>query len=320
MEIRSAPLPPLADGQVLVRTVFSGVSAGTELLAYRGQLDPEMAVDETIGALGGTFRYPFQYGYSCVGHVEESRSDVAVGDLVFAFHPHQDRFVADAGDVVVAAADRARVATLLPFVETALQLDPRCRAGARGDRRRERRSVSSACSTSCCCTGPVRDVIAVEPRRWRRELARGLGATAVAPEDVDAALDAAGRPDGVALVVEVSGNPEALPDALRLLAHEGTALVGSWYGRRDVVLPLGDRFHRRRLTIRSSQVSTIPAGLSARWDRTGGAGAPSSELMATLPLDVLATHTVHFDDAAARPSPRSTPVEEGLLHVALGYS
>ena len=57
---------------MLVRTYYSGISAGTELLAFRGELDPELPVDETIGALGGTFRYPFQYGYSCVAVVEES--------------------------------------------------------------------------------------------------------------------------------------------------------------------------------------------------------------------------------------------------------
>ena len=100
VEVRSVPVSPLADGQVLVETEYSGVSAGTELLAYRGQLDPDMAVDATIGALGGTFRYPFQYGYSCVGRVAESRSDLAVDELVFAFHPHQDRFNASASEVV----------------------------------------------------------------------------------------------------------------------------------------------------------------------------------------------------------------------------
>ena len=92
VEIRSHELPPIADGQVLVRTSFSGISAGTELLAFRGELDPELPVDETIGALGGTFRYPFRYGYSCVGVVDESRRDaVPAGTTVFAFHPHQDR-------------------------------------------------------------------------------------------------------------------------------------------------------------------------------------------------------------------------------------
>ena len=71
---------------------------------------------------------------------------------------------------------------------------------------------------------------------------------------------------GVPLLLELSGSPTALAGALDLLSHEGTALVGSWYGRQPVELPLGGAFHRRRLTIRSSQVSTIPAALAGRWD------------------------------------------------------
>ncbi len=68
--LRDVPLPEVAEGQVRVATRCSGISAGTELLAYRGELDPQLARDETIGALAGTFAYPFPYGYSCVGVVE----------------------------------------------------------------------------------------------------------------------------------------------------------------------------------------------------------------------------------------------------------
>ena len=77
------------------------------MLAYRGEIDPLTPLDDTIGALAGTFSYPFSYGYSCVGRVERSESEVEVGRLVFAFHPHQDRFVAGA-DHVVEARHRGR--------------------------------------------------------------------------------------------------------------------------------------------------------------------------------------------------------------------
>src|SRR5205807_6691791 len=100
VEVREVPLDTnLVDGQVLVRTEYSGISAGTELLAFRGQLDPELPLDETIGALAGTFRYPFRYGYSCAGRVERSRGRLTEGALVVALHPHQDRFVLADGDV-----------------------------------------------------------------------------------------------------------------------------------------------------------------------------------------------------------------------------
>src|SRR3954449_12089498 len=122
VELRQVELRPLGEGDVLVRTVCSGISSGTELLAYRGEIDPHLALDETIGALGGTFRYPFRYGYSCVGVVEESRSALAEGTVIFAFHPHQDRFVTSAAGVLPLGSVEPRNATLFPFVETALQI------------------------------------------------------------------------------------------------------------------------------------------------------------------------------------------------------
>ena len=73
VEVRPVQLPALTEGDVLVQTSHSGISAGSELLAYRGDVDPSLSLDETIDALGGTFRYPFQYGYSCVGRVERGR-------------------------------------------------------------------------------------------------------------------------------------------------------------------------------------------------------------------------------------------------------
>jgi threonine dehydrogenase-like Zn-dependent dehydrogenase len=121
----------------------------------------------------------------------------------------------------------------------------------------------------------------------------------------------------VAMVVEASVNPAALTAALDLLAHEGTALVASWYGNRDVSLPLGGRFHRRRLTIRSTQVSTIPARLAGRWSRQRRFDRAVS-LSPTLPLAALATDTVDFDDAAAAYQ-RVDEAPAGVMHVALGY-
>src|ERR1700721_3770168 len=94
VEIRELPTPVPAAGEVLVRTVCSGLSGGTERLVYRGEVPVGLALDDTIGALGGTFSYPFAYGYACVGEIAES------GQLVFAFHPHQDVFTAQAGELI----------------------------------------------------------------------------------------------------------------------------------------------------------------------------------------------------------------------------
>jgi threonine dehydrogenase-like Zn-dependent dehydrogenase len=159
-------------------------------------------------------------------------------------------------------------------------------------------------------------VIAVDPVPERRRAAVIEGVTAVAPEEVGAALAACGLPDGVPLVVEASGNPAGLRSALDLLAHEGMVLVGSWYGTKDVDLPLGGRFHRRRLTIRSTQVSTIPTALRGEWDLERRRRR-AVELLGELPLERLTTHTFAFDDAAT--AFRTISSDAGVIHAALGY-
>jgi 2-desacetyl-2-hydroxyethyl bacteriochlorophyllide A dehydrogenase len=301
---------PPADGELLVRTLYSGISAGTELLAFRGELDPDLAVDETIGALGGTFRYPFRFGYSAVGIVEATRSAIAEGTTVFAFHPHQTRFVAAADDVVVLGDVAARTATLFPLVETALQITLDA-----GNRFGEPVVVFGLGPVGLLSAMLLQRagacVVAAEPRPWRREAAAEFGIDAFEPADIPSV---AGR---VSLAIEASGSPRALVDALAQLDHEGTVLVASWYGAKPVSLPLGGRFHRRRLTIRSTQVSTIPAHLADRWT-VSRRRATVASLLAQLDLDALATHTFAFDEAPKAYAEVDAGAE-GLIHAALWY-
>lgn len=316
VETASVELPPLTPGDVLVRTLYSGLSAGTELLAYRGEIDPDLALDETIGALGGTFRYPFRYGYSCVGVVEAGPSDVAEGTLAFAYHPHQDRFVVRAGDIVPLGAVDARRATLFPLVETALQITLDA-GGVLGEPVVVFGLGAVGALTAVLLQRAGAHVVAAEPLGWRRAAAGRAGVEAVEPAAVSAALAARGVTGGVPLVVEASGQPAVLAAALGLLAHEGTALVASWYGTKDVHLPLGAEFHRRRLTIRSTQVSTIPARLSDRWS-TARRRLAVRDLLTELPLDVLATHEFPFEEAPAAFAAVDRG-EAGLIHTALCY-
>jgi 2-desacetyl-2-hydroxyethyl bacteriochlorophyllide A dehydrogenase len=316
VEIRPVELPALAGDDARVRTVWSGVSAGTEMLAYRGELPEDLEVDESIGALGGTFRYPFRYGYSCVGRIEAlgpTAERFAVGDLVFAFHSHQERFVTTGSNLVPIPTLEPRVATLLPYVETALQitLDAGQLLGET--------VVVSGLGALGLLVGLLVEraggrVVAIEPQAWRRTVAADLGLTAVDSEHVVGAL---GGSD-VHLAIECSGAPAALAFALELLAHEGTVLVASWYGSTPVSLPLGGRFHRRRLTIRSTQVSTIPAALSGRWTKRRRL-SHAVELAAALPLAALATDTVPFERAGEGFN-RVDAGAAGLIHMAFGYA
>lgn len=316
VEVAEADLGPAPDGSVLVRTLFSGISSGTELLAYRGEVDPDLPLDETIGALGGTFRYPFRYGYSCVGVVESSRSLIAEGALVFAFHPHQDRFVADVASVVPVPDMDPRVACLFPLLETALQVT--LDAGPILEDDVVVFGLGAVGLLTCMLLQRAgARVLAVEPVVWRRAAALGVGVEAVPPEAVSEALDARGVRAGVPLVVEVSGQPGVLRGALALLAHEGTALVASWYGTKEVPLQLGGAFHRRRLTLRSTQVSTVPARLADRWN-VARRRAVVRDLLTVLPLEAIATHAVSFDRAPEAFAALDHG-EDGLIHAALWY-
>jgi 2-desacetyl-2-hydroxyethyl bacteriochlorophyllide A dehydrogenase len=315
VELRTVEAGEPGDGDVVVRTAYSGISTGTELLAYRGQLDPGLVLDETIGSLGGTFTYPFPYGYSCAGVVEGGA--LPEGTPVFAFHPHQDRFVAARADVVLLGDGPLREATLFPLVETALQIS--LDAGpVLGEPVVVTGLGAVGLLTALLLHRAGARVVAAEPREWRRAVAAGLGVDAHPPEAIGdrVAAETGGR--GVALVVEASGNPEALAGALPWLAHEGTALVASWYGSKPVTLPLGAEFHRRRLVIRSSQVSTIPAHLSARWTVPRRRDV-ARRLLGEVPLTALATHEYPAAEAASAFAALDRG-DEGLLHAALWYS
>ena len=303
VEIRELPTPRPTAGEIVVTTLFSGISGGTERLVYRGEVAEDLALDDTIGALGGSFRYPFPYGYACVGEAGDS------GRLVFAFQPHQDVFAARAGDLIALPAIDPASATLLPLVETALQVTLEAEAGYR-DQVVVLGAGVLGLLTALLLQRSGRRPLCAEPQSWRRGLAAHLGLMAVAPGEL------AGQE--VPLVIDASGNPGAPAAALDMLAREGTLLVASWFGTKPVTLPLGGAFHRRRLTIRSTQVSTIPARLSAGWTLSRRRSA-AAELLPELPLTELCTHVFPFDQAADafRAVDESPP---GLMHAVLDYN
>ena len=302
VQIRELPTPRPAAGEVLVRTRCSGISGGTERLVYRGEVPADAALDDTIDALGGTFSYPFAYGYACVGEAAGS------GQRVFAFHPHQDLFTAPAGDLIALPDVEPAAATLYPLVETALQVTLDAGSGYRDRVVVLGAGVLGLLTALLLQRAGWRPLIA-EPQQWRRALADSLAVPTAAPHEL-----AQGK---VPLVIDVSGNPDAPAAALDLLAHEGTLLIASWFGTKPVVLPLGGAFHRRRLTIRSTQVSTLPAALSGTWTRERRR-RQTVELLTELPLARLCTHVFAFDRAAEafQAVDQGLP---GLMHAVLDY-
>ena len=161
-------------------------------------------------------------------------------------------------------------------------------------------------------------VVVLDPIERRRLLGLALGAdAALDPRSVtssDIADVLGGQPD---IVFEASGNPGALQLALDAVADEGTILVCSWYGTKTVPLNLGQRFHRGRVRLRSTQVGRIAPELSARWDYARRRAAVI-DLLATLPLDQLVSHRFPFEDAG--PAYRLVDERpEAALQVVLTY-
>src|SRR6266403_1289894 len=194
VEISELPAPRPAAGEVLVRTVCSGISGGTERLVYRGEVPAELALDDTIGALGGAFSYPFAYGYACVGEVAES------GQAVFAFHPHQDIFAARASELIPLPGIDPASATLLPLVETALQVTLDAGNGYRDQVIVLGAGVLGLLTGLLLQRAGWRPLIA-EPQEWRRAIASSVGVSAAAPAEL--------LKEEVPLVIDASGNPDA---------------------------------------------------------------------------------------------------------------
>lgn len=297
-EARAAALPP--PGQVWVRTLVSALSAGTELLAFRGQIAPGTVLDETLASLGtGTFQYPFRYGYAAVGEVMAAGTGVApawVGRRVFAFQPHATAFVAAVGELVPVPDGLApERAVLLAHMETAvnLVLDGAPLIG-------EQTLVIGQGTVGLLVSAllsrfPLATLTVCEPLPHRAATARRFGAHRAL--EADQVVGALGD-HGADLVYELSGDPAALDLAIAAAGHEARIVIGSWYGSKRASVDLGGRFHRRRLRLVSSQVTHIAPALSARWNRQRRFALAWKALQEidTLPL---ISHRVRFTDAQA---------------------
>jgi 2-desacetyl-2-hydroxyethyl bacteriochlorophyllide A dehydrogenase len=322
VELRERTVEPDAD-EVVVETAVSAVSAGTEMLIYRGEAPGDLPADETLDALDGDLSYPLRYGYAAVGDVVETGAeadDEWLGRTVLAFNPHETRFSAEPSALVPVPADVSPEAmALYPSVETAttLVLDGQPRLG-------ERAVVFGAgviglCTVDLLSAFPLAELVVVEPLADRRERALRLGAdAAVTPESFSPdRWDDAPGPDRADVVYEVSGQPDALDDAIGAAGYDGRVVVGSWYGTKPTTLDLGREFHRDRISVASSQVSTIDPELRGRWTR-GRRSEVALDALAALPTDELITHRVPIEEAAE--AYRLTDQRrDGALQVLLTY-
>ncbi|TJZ58881.1 zinc-binding alcohol dehydrogenase [Streptomyces piniterrae] len=285
-EIRTLTVPEPGDDEVLVRTVYSGVSRGTETLVFRGGVPVSQHTAMRAPFQEGEFPAPLKYGYLNVGVVEEGPPSL-LGRTVFCLYPHQTHYVVPASAVTpVPDSVPASRAVLAGTVETAVNAlwDAAPLIG-------DRIAVVGAGMVGCAVAAllaryPGVRVQLVDADPARAAVASALGVEFALPEDALGACD---------LVVHASATEDGLTRSLELLAPEGTVIELSWYGDRRVSLPLGEDFHSRRLVVRSSQVGAVSPARRARRtfdDRLGLA----LDLLAAPAFDALITGESAFEE------------------------
>lgn len=247
-ELRQEALPACGEHDVLVSARYSGISLGTEALVFRGGVPASERFRMRAPFQQGTFPGPVKYGYSSVGSVVDGDASL-VGRTVFCLYPHQDRYVVPASAVVeVPPSVPPRRAVLAANMETALNAlwDAGPTAG-------DRVTVVGAGALGCLLASLLvrslaLDVEVVDVQPARSRIVEQVGARFADPGGATPERD---------LVFHTSASAAGIAHCIDLCRSDGNVIELSWYGDRDVQVPLGAAFHSRRITLRSSQVGTV---------------------------------------------------------------
>ncbi len=277
-------------GLIRARSLWSGISRGTERLVFEGRVPESEHARMRAPLQEGDFPFPVKYGYAAVGMVDHGPRSL-VGRAVFALHPHQDVFVAPEALVTPLPDDLPpRRAILAANMETALNAVWDSGA-APGDRI----AVIGAGAVGLLTAGllsrlPGAQVFLCDITDAPASVAKRL--------HVKFTIDPA-EVEGCDIAFHTSASAGGLRAALATLGDEGTLVEMSWHGAGEIAVPLGGAFHARRLRIVSSQVGALPPARRPRWDHARRM-ALALELLRDPVFDALITHEVAFDDLPAR--------------------
>ncbi len=300
-EIRTAPSRLAETDEIVVTARASAISRGTEALVFEGRV-PESQFDEMRCPFQeGDFPAPVKYGYASVGDGD------GIG-RVFCLHPHQDRYVVPAQAVIPVPDDVPdRRAVLAANMETTVNA-----LWDAGPRVGDRIAIVGAGVVGCLFAAlaariPGTRVALVDINAARAETAARLGVEFAAP------AEAAGESD---IVVHASGSPAGLETALGLAGFEGLVLELSWYGDSKVPAPLGEAFHSKRLTLKSSQVGAVATSRRARRSRRDRLTL-ALELLRNPVFDCLITGESPFDALPETLARLARDPGDTLCHVVL---
>ncbi|MCU0987556.1 MAG: zinc-binding alcohol dehydrogenase [Acetobacteraceae bacterium] len=312
-EIRAETLRAPRTDEALVQTLASGISRGTESLVFQGRVPESQHGAMRCPMQEGEFTFPVKYGYSAVGLVRAG-PEALIGQRVFCLAPHQSAFVAPAAMLhSVPEAVPTRRAVLAANMETAVNIawDAAALPGERvlvvGA------GVVGLLTAHVLAAIPGVSLTVVDPDRGKAPISAALGLGFAAPDDVRGEAD---------LIVHASGAPAGLAFALSHAAFEARIVEASWFGDKQVPLPLGEAFHSRRLRLISSQVGHIGGAMRGRRSYAERMALALS-LLTDARLDALLDGPSRFDDLPATMARlAAAPGAQGqgvLCHVVLHH-
>ena len=299
VEVRNAEMRFPKENEVLVQTICSAISAGTEMLVYCGEF-PTLA--DTHDNLSSNLKYPTTYGYACVGKVIECGSKVEKtwkDKLVFSFQPHTSHFISTPESLfTIPETISPDNACFFPNMETAVNL-VQDGAPILGERVLViGQGVVGLLTTSLLNEFPLETLCTLDRYELRRDASKNIDNVTLLDnsEDVDVPSFAYAQNNKFDLTFELSGSPSALNDSIQLTRFNGRIVIGSWYGQKRAEIDFGGVFHRSRIKLISSQVSTISPELSGRWDKSRRFEAAWKALERIQPKKWI-THRFNIDDA-----------------------
>jgi threonine dehydrogenase-like Zn-dependent dehydrogenase len=307
VEVRPEQLPPPKPDEARVRTLYSGISRGTERLVFSGQVGASEWERMRAPLQAGAFPFPVKYGYCAVGVVEIGPSELQ-GRTVFCLHPHQDQFNAPLAMLVpVPDGVPAARATLAANAETALNALWDAGAGPADRIAVVGAGVVGLMVAAIAARLPGSEVVVIDVDGSRRETVEALGARfAASPQTLTPEFD---------LIVHTSVSAAGLETAIGLAGLEGTIVELSWYGDKPVAVHLGGAFHSKRLRLVSSQVGHVSPGRRPRWTYRRRMEAALRLLAHIDPLDRLVASEIAFDDAVVKMPEVLAPGASGLAPV-----
>jgi threonine dehydrogenase-like Zn-dependent dehydrogenase len=276
------------------------------MLVYRGQFPQSIPIDATIPGMAKAFSYPLKYGYCLVGRVVETGPGVSSdwqGRLVFAFHPHQSHIIASADSLNLLPLEiPPEDAIYLANMETAINLvmDAAPLIGEHvvvlGQ------GVVGLLTAALLSQVPLGNLLTIDQIVERRRMSLEVGSRhSIDPGDSDtlrSIMDAdESHSQGFDLIFELTGSPSALDLAIELAGFDSRIVIGSWYGEKRAPVDLGGKFHRNRIKIISSQVSTIAPALQGRWTKQRRF-ALAWEMIRKIKPSKLVTHRFFIENAA----------------------